>query len=95
MSKTSNQLAKYIPQLSGFSKETQIRGRQKDVSSITADSKDVRKQNSAIVTFARDDAEMDNNQQVSIEDLTWTPALLRRKLENLKVDPRQPKQTGF
>ena len=94
LSNTINEFSEHVPVLSGISSETPIRGRQND-SSITSDSKDVRRKNSAIVTLARDDAEMSTNQQVSIEDLTWTPALLRRKLGNLNGDPRQPKQTGF
>ena len=34
------------------------------------------------------------NAKFSIEDLTWTPALLR-KVDHIKADPRQPRQTKF
>ena len=49
---------------------------------------DVRRHDPTVVTLAAEDDKLDGAQQLTIEALTWTPALLRRKLENVQ-DPRQ------
>ena len=84
----------HVPQLTVIPDETKVT-RKKDESSPASALQDIERNNSAIVTLATEDDKPDNSKQLSIEDLTWTPALLRRKFANIKVDPRQPKETGF
>eukprot|EP00092_Neocalanus_flemingeri_P008533 GFUD01009192.1.p1 GENE.GFUD01009192.1~~GFUD01009192.1.p1 ORF type:complete len:990 (-),score=260.29 GFUD01009192.1:182-3151(-) len=69
--------------------------RTKDVSPHTSTMLDADTNTSAVVTPTKEDAKQDTIHLLSIEDLTWTPALLRRKSENIQVDSRHPKQTGF
>eukprot|EP00092_Neocalanus_flemingeri_P008534 GFUD01009193.1.p1 GENE.GFUD01009193.1~~GFUD01009193.1.p1 ORF type:complete len:997 (+),score=276.17 GFUD01009193.1:23-3013(+) len=82
------------PWLTDSTKEIKNR-RTKDVSPHTSTMLDADTNTSAVVTHAKEDAKQDITRLLSIEDLTWTPALLRRKSENIQLDSRQPKQTGF
>ena len=60
----------------GFQMKLKLEDARKMIPPSHLPAKMLEKKNSAIVNLVRDDAEIDNNQQ----DLTWTLALLRRKL---------------
>eukprot|EP00092_Neocalanus_flemingeri_P058540 GFUD01069754.1.p1 GENE.GFUD01069754.1~~GFUD01069754.1.p1 ORF type:complete len:997 (-),score=272.36 GFUD01069754.1:175-3165(-) len=82
------------PQISESTKEIKIR-RTKNVSPHTSAILDADTNTFAVVTHTKGDAKQDIPRLLSIEDLTWTPALLRRKSENIQLASRQPKKNGF
>ena len=90
----NNEISVHVPQQTVIPEETKVMMK-KDKSFLSSAIQDVERHNSAIVTLATEDDKLDNSKQLSIEDLTWTPALLRRKFGQIEVDHRQPKQTGF